>query len=341
MAASRIRRVWSYAPRNKSGARSMWKLLLCGLALVWSQARAEEHFPSRTIQLIVPTPPGGGTDVISRLLASMVEQDLGQKIIVLNKPGAGGSIGMEVLARAKPDGYTIGGVYNTPMTVTPNAFQVSYTPKTFSGIMQDDLTPAVFCVHKEFPANTGPELIKVLRDNPGKYTYGTDGVGGGIHLSGELIFSELGVKMRAIPFGGAGETISAFLAGTVDMYGGSVPPVMAHSRNGTAKCLLLSTLDGSPMLPMASGVRALGIPRAETVLWHGIVAPAGVPADRLRILTEAFQKAAHTDKFREFTESQGGQVLASDGPSFDAVMAKEYVTFASVMERLGLAKASQ
>jgi tripartite-type tricarboxylate transporter receptor subunit TctC len=319
-----------------------WGLLLlaCLMLLTRSQLRAEDHFPSRTIQMIVPTPPGGGTDVLSRLLASLVEPELGQKIIVLNKPGAGGSIGMEVLARAKPDGYTIGGVYNTPMTVTPNAFQVAYSPKSFNGIMQDDLTPVVFCVHKDFPADNGPDLIKVLKANPDKYTYGTDGAGGGVHLSGELIFTALGVKLRAIPFGGAGETISAFLAGTVDMYGGSVPPVMAHSKSGTAKCLLLTTVDGSPTLPMASGVGALGIPQAETVLWHGVVAPVGVPADRLRILTEAFQKAAHTDKFREFTESQGGKVLASDGPAFDKVMGKEYIELAGVMEKLGIAKTS-
>lgn len=315
-------------------------LLACLTTLPWLQPRAEEHFPSRTIQLIVPTPPGGGTDVVSRLLASLAEPELGQKIIVLNKPGAGGSIGMEVVARAKPDGYTIAGVYNTPMTVTPNAFQVAYSPKSFDPIMQDDLTPVVFCVHKDFPANSGPELIKLLKANPDKYTYGTDGAGGGVHLSGELIFSALGVKLRAIPFGGAGETISAFLAGTVDMYGGSVPPVMSHSKNGTAKCLLLTTVDGSATLPMASGLGALGIPHAETVLWHGLVAPAGVPADRLRALTEAFQKAARTDKFREFTETQGGKVLASDGSAFRLVIEKEYTELATVMEKLGLAKTS-
>jgi tripartite-type tricarboxylate transporter receptor subunit TctC len=322
--------------------RKPWGLLLlaCLTALPVTWSRADDAFPSRTIQLIVPTPPGGGTDVVSRLLASLAEPILGQKIIVLNKPGAGGSIGMEVLARAKPDGYTIGGVYNTPMTVTPNAFQVSYSPKTFDGIMQDDLTPVVFCVHKDFPANNAQELVKVLKANPDKYTYGTDGAGGGVHLSGELIFSALGVKMRAIPFGGAGETISAFLAGTVDMYGGSVPPVMAHSQNGTAKCLLLTTVDRSDKVPMASGVGALGIPQAESVLWHGLVAPKGVPADRLHILTAAFQKAAQTDKFREFTESLGGKVLASDGPSFDRVMQKEYDETAGVMEKLGLAKTS-
>lgn len=322
--------------------RKLWGLLLLAGLTVWpvSWSQADETFPSHTIQLIVPTPPGGGTDVLSRLLASLAEPILGQKIIVLNKPGAGGSIGMEVLARAKPDGYTIAGVYNTPMTVTPNAFQVSYSPKTFAGIMQDDLTPVVFCMHKDFPANNAQELVKVLKANPDKYTYGTDGAGGGVHLSGELIFSALGVKMRAIPFGGAGETISAFLAGTVDMYGGSVPPVMAASQNGTAKCLLLTTVDGSEKLPMASGVGALGIPQAQSVLWHGLVAPKSVPADRLHILTAAFQKAAQSDKFRQFTESQGGKVLASDGPSFDRVMQKEYDETAVVMEKLGLAKTS-
>jgi tripartite-type tricarboxylate transporter receptor subunit TctC len=115
---------------------------------------------------------------------------------------------------------------------------------------------------------------------------------------------------------------------------------MAHSKNGTAKCLLLTTVGGSVMLPMASGVDALGIPQAESVLWHGLVAPAGVPADRLHILTEAFQKAAHTDKFREFTESQGGRVSASDGPAFGIVIEKEYIELAAAMEKLGLAKTS-
>jgi tripartite-type tricarboxylate transporter receptor subunit TctC len=119
-----------------------------------------------------------------------------------------------------------------------------------------------------------------------------------------------------------------------------VPPVMPYAQNGTAKCLLLTTVDGSDKLPAASGVGALGIPQAESVLWHGLVAPKGVPEDRLRILTAAFQKAAQSDKFRTFSESQGGKVVASDGPTFDRVMRKEYDEIAVVMARLGLAKTS-
>jgi tripartite-type tricarboxylate transporter receptor subunit TctC len=115
---------------------------------------------------------------------------------------------------------------------------------------------------------------------------------------------------------------------------------MAYSQNGTAKCLLLTTKDGSDKLPMASGVAALGIPQAESVLWHGLVAPKGVPEDRLRILTAAFQKAALSDKFKSFSESQGGKVVASDGPTFDRVMQKEYDEMAIVMTKLGLSKTS-
>ncbi|MGH6679307.1 MAG: Bug family tripartite tricarboxylate transporter substrate binding protein, partial [Bradyrhizobium sp.] len=152
-------------------------------------ACAQEKFPSHPIELIVPTAPGGGTDIASRLLASIAESTLRQKILVVDKPGAGGAIGVETMLQAKPDAYTIAGVWNSPITITPQMFKVSYTMQSVVPIVLSDVSPIVFCVPKGFPASDGKQFIRVLHEHPNKYTYGTDGGSGTVHLAGARIFT--------------------------------------------------------------------------------------------------------------------------------------------------------
>ncbi len=311
-------------------------------AILWSvalsTAQAEDKFPTRPIQLIVPTAPGGGTDVAARLLASIAESELHQKILVLNKPGAGGAIGVQAMLDAPHDGYTIGGVWNSPMTVTPQMFKVSYNQDSYVPIVLSDISPIVFCVQKDFPATDGKSFIQELKAHPDKYTYGTDGVSGTVHLGGELIFSSLGVKARAIPYAGAGETLESFLGNHIDIYGGSIPPILPFVQKGTAKCLLVTTDDPNKMLPGASSVTDLGIPQDQTILWHAIVAPAGIPADRLTILEHAFQTAARSDKYQAFAAKQGETAVGWGSKESEDAIKKEYVAFGKVVADLGLAK---
>src|SRR3990172_979306 len=308
--------------------------LLCAA----SPAAAQEKFPSRPIKIIVPPPPGGGTDITARLLAELVEPMLGQKVVVVNKAGAGGTLGMSAVVQAKPDGYTLGGLWNAPLTMTPHSQAVPYSLQDYVAISLADTAPALLCTKPDFPANTGKEFIEVIRSNPNKYTYGNDGVVGMLHLSTERIFTKLGIKARPVPFGGAGETLKNFLGGHVDIYAGSIPPIVPHVKAGAAKCLLLTSKEKNAAVPQAASLSELGIPETATYLWHGIVGPKGIPPDRIAILEKAFARAAKSDKFRQLMEAKGVTVEGSGAAEFRKLIDNHFKAMGEVVTSLGMAK---
>ncbi|MEK7877789.1 MAG: tripartite tricarboxylate transporter substrate binding protein, partial [Pseudomonadota bacterium] len=299
---------------------------------------AQEKFPTRPIEIIVPTPPGGGTDITARLLAELVEPMLGQKVVVVNKAGAGGTLGMSAVVQAKPDGYTLGGLWNAPLTMTPHSQAVPYSLQDYVAISLADTAPALLCTKPDFPANTGKEFIEVIRSNPNKYTYGNDGVVGMLHLSTERIFTRLGVKARPVPFGGAGETLKNFLGGHVDIYAGSIPPIVPHVKAGSAKCLLLTSKEKNAAVPQAASLSELGIPETATYLWHGIVGPKGIPPDRVAILEKAFAQAAKSGKFRQLMEARGVTVEGSGAAEFRKLIDTEFKAMGEVVTALGMVK---
>jgi len=311
-------------------------LISLPLSLTGTPGGAAETFPSHPIQLIVPAPPGGAADINSRLLASIAEKELGQKILVVNRPGADGAIGMQAMLNAKPDGYTIAGVWNSPMTVTPQTFKVSYGENSYVPIVLSDISPLVYCVMQDFPANDGKAFLQNLKDNPNKYTYGTDGVSGMVHLGAERIFRSTGVKERAIPYNGASETLESFLGGHVDIYGGSIPPILPFVHKGSVKCLMSTSANSIKMLPQAASVSELGIPQDATLLWHAIVAPAQIPPTRLSVLEAAFQAAVRSEQYRNFAARQGEAAVAWGSKQSTEAIRKEYLAFGVVLAELGL-----
>lgn len=311
---------------------------LAGVLAATSSSSAQEKFPSRPIEMIIPTAVGGGTDISMRVLAEIAEPILGQKIAVVNKPGGGGSIGMVAIIKAKPDGYTIGALWNAPLTMTPHLLSVPYKPSDYATITLATWAPLVQCVKPSFPAKTGKEFIDELRKNPEKYTYGNDGVGGTAHLGSERIFGKLGVKQRAVPFNGAGETLKAFLGGHVDIYVGSIAPIQPYVKDGSAKCLVLTSTDRNSALPQAASLKDLGIPEEATVLWRGIIVPNGIPADRMAVLEKAFVQAAKSEKFRKFMEARGEEAKGSTPAELRKLIDIEFKAMGKVTASLGLKK---
>lgn len=324
--------------KTKSGFRCVFCWLAFGLAITSAPLAAQEKFPSRPIEMIVHYAPGGGTDIIMRLLAEIVEPILGQKVVVVNKPGAGGMLGVSAVTQAKPDGYTIGGVSNAPLTMVPHIQPAPYAPNDYAPISLADSSPTVWCVKADFPANSAKELIEHIRTNAGKYTYGTDGVGGTIQLSFERIFMRLGIKLRPVPFGGAGDTLKNYLGGHINFYGGSIPPILPYVKDGSTKCLMLTGPDRVAALAQASSLTDLGIPDASTLVWHGVVAPKGLPADRLALLEKSFQQAARSDRFHQYVEARGFKVEASSAAEFRKLLDSEYKVMGEVMKSIGLIK---
>jgi tripartite-type tricarboxylate transporter receptor subunit TctC len=315
------------------------KNILLGLAVVLAVVNPLwAGYPEKPIEVIVPSPPGGGTDIAIRLLAELSEPFLKQKIVVINKPGGGGTVGVSLLTQAKPDGYTLGGVWNSPLTASPHTLQVGFTPDDYQPILQISSAAYVLCAAPEFPASNARELIDELKKNPGKYTYGNDGVGGTMQLAGERIFKALGVKVRPVPFGGAGETAKNFLGGHVTFYGGSIPPIMPHIKAGKAKALLLTSASNNEAVPTASGLRDLGIPQEETVLWRAIIGPKGLPPEIVKTLEEAFRQGAAQPRYQEFLREQGEEAVIAGPAAVSRLIREEYKALGEVAKDLGLKK---
>jgi tripartite-type tricarboxylate transporter receptor subunit TctC len=267
--------------------------------------QAAEDFPDRPIQMIVPAGPGASTDTIMRSLIQFASPLLGQPIVIINRPGASGMIGVGTIARAASDGYTIGGVWSGPITMAPHVSTPNYKPTDYQIVAMTTEAPGVLCVQPDFPSKNASEFLDELRKNPDKYTYGADGVGGFVQFATERIFSAAGVHQRIIPYSGADQTANAFLTGTIDIYGGAIATILPFVKEGKAKCLLVTSAKRYEALPEVESLDDVKLSQAQTLLWRGIIAPPDLPADRLEKLRDAFSKAAMNPEFKVIAERRG------------------------------------
>lgn len=300
--------------------------------------RAADPYPNRPIRVIVPTPPGGGADTLGRLTALAAEPLLHTRVIIENKPGAGGTIGTGLITRAPPDGYTVGFVFNGVLTTLPNTMRdVTYTPDSYVPIIEIGYGSYVMCVAPEFPSNNAKEFLEQLKRNPDKYTYGTDGVGNTMQLAAERIFEHFGIKQISVPFGGAGETAKNFLGHQIDIYGGSVQPMLPYIKAGTAKCLLLTSGADNPQVPQASGLDAVGAKGLDAGLWWGLIGPKGLPPEIVDTLYRAYREAARSPAIMTALENAGAAPVIRGPKEMRELITREYDAFHEVAQHLGLA----
>jgi len=312
----------------------MKKYKFLGASLLFTLAHIAAANDVTTV--IIPTGPGGGTDTLFRTIARYAEPYLKSTIVVKNAGGAGGSIGVTQLTRANPDGKTLAGVWMGPITTIPHTIKTTYTTSDYIPILIIDSAPYVMCVRPDFPAKNGKELLDLLKANPNKYNYGTDGVAGPAQLASELIFRAYGVKARDIPYRGAGETMPALLGGVVDIYVGSVPPAVSMEKAGTAKCLLVTSAKKSASLPQATSLEELGMADKELLLWHGLIAPQGTPKEVILKIQTAFEQAVNTPEVLEFFKVAGVEKTILKGDALDEHIKKEYEKLGKLIAELGL-----
>jgi tripartite-type tricarboxylate transporter receptor subunit TctC len=297
-----------------------------------------QQFPVKPITVIIPAAPGGGTDTFGRKIAEEAQKEFKQPLIVDNRGGGSGTIGLGQVVRAKPDGYTVGFVWNSPLTSVPHSLNVPYKNTDYSALMSIGFSSYVICAQPNFPANTGQELIELIRANPEKYTIGNDGVGGTMQLASERIFAKAGVKVRQIPFKGAGDTAKNFLGGHIDLYGGSITAIQPHVNAGKAKCLLLTSAEKNSALPQASSLTDIGMPGEETVLWWDLVVPADTPQAIKDQLETTFMKAASTASMKEAMAKQGAVNRPRGAVDTNKLIASEYAALEQVAKSIGLEK---
>jgi tripartite-type tricarboxylate transporter receptor subunit TctC len=303
---------------------------------VFSQAQAAEEFPDRPIQMIVSVGPGGSTDTVMRSLIQFASPLLGQPIVIINRPGASGMIGVGAVARAASDGYTIGGVWSGPITMAPHVSTANYKPTDYQLVAMTTEAPGVLCVQPGFPSKNAAEFLDELRRNPDKYTYGADGIGGFVQFATERIFSAAGVHQRIIPYSGADQTVNAFLAGTIDIYGGAIATILPFVKDGKAKCLVVTSAKRYVALPDVESLDDVNLAQAQTLLWRGVIAPPDVPVDRLEKLRDAFSKAAMNPEFKIIAERRGEEPWDISRPAAIKYVQDEYADMEQLAKQLQL-----
>lgn len=289
--------------------------VLCTV-MVAMPAHADESFPSRPIELVVPFSPGGGTDLTARLLADGLTKRLGQTVVVLNRPGANTNVGTQAVVRAKPDGYTLV-MASLGLAANPSLYKrLPFQPlRDLAPITLITSAPTVLVVPPSLPANSVGEFIALLKAKPGEINFGTFGVGSGPHLAAELFMDQTGTKMVHVPFSGGGQGVNAVMAGTVQAMFSSPLPVLGAIQQGTLKAIAIASDRRSPLLPNVPTFAEAGVPY-RTGTWFGVLAPAGTPPAILAKLNRASVETLHDPAVRSKIEEQGGEVGANTPDAF-------------------------
>ncbi len=266
--------------------------LFLGVALLATGPLQAAEFPDRQVTMVVPFAAGGSTDVVARILAQKMSDDLGQQVIVQNVAGAGGNLGADNVARADPDGYTI--LMGTVATHALNPLILKSTPydpeKDFAPISLLVLVPNVLVVNPELPAKTVAELIALLKSKPGTFSYASSGNGTPLHLSGELFKAMAGVDMEHIPYKGSGPALNDVLGNQVPIMFDNLPSSSGHIKSGTLRALAVTTKERAPSFPDVPTL-AETVPGYETYTWNALFAPAGTPTDVIARLNLSASKA--------------------------------------------------
>ncbi len=326
----------------KRSMKKRWYFILfaCCFSFIaggWGEVFAQEKkFPTRSIELIVATPPGGGNDISARLLSEVMSPALGQKIVISNKPGASQTLGTNETTKAKADGHTILILSNAPLTMAPYVLKVPYSLDDLSYIAWVNKGAIVISVNSDSPIKTAEELFVYAKNNPRKLTYGGDGIGNIGQFAGEKVFYQKGSTFRFVPYNGSGDVVKAILGGHIDVAGSSLMSIMPHIKSGKVRPLFVTTAERVKSLPNVPGTVDLGLPDAATNVWRGILGPKGIPADRLAILEKAFQDACLSPKVKEFFEQQGDEAVGGPGKEFEKMVRAEAKGNAIIAKQIGL-----
>ena len=288
--------------------------------------------------MIVAYPPGGGTDIVGRMVAQKLGDALGQSVVVENRGGASGNIGTELAARAAPDGYTI-----LMGNVAPNAINVSlfkslpFDPiADFAPVSLVASTPNVLVVHPSTPARTVKEVIELARSKPGALNFASAGVGSSSHLAGELFRTLAGAEIVHVPYKGAGPAMVDVLSGQVQLYFATMPAAMPHVKSGKLVAIAVTSAKRSPALPELPTIAESGVPGYEASTWYGLLAPAHTPGPVVARLHDATVKVLSEASLREKLADQGFEPIGDTPEEFAAYIKSEIGKWGKVIRDAGI-----
>jgi len=297
---------------------------------------AAQNYPSRPVRLIVGFAPGGGVDINARMLAPKLSEYLGQQVVVENVPGAGTNIANERVAKAAPDGHTL--LINTAAVAINMSLYRNLpfdTLRDFAPVSVFSESPNVLVVNAKLPVTSVKDLVALVRSSPGKLNYSSAGVGTTQHLAAELFKLRTGTFIVHIPYKGTAPSMTALIAGEVDLSFANIPSIQGHLKSGRLRALAATAARRDPQLPEVPTMKEAGVEGVEVVVWYGVLAPAGTPRDIVQTLASGIVRATRDPEVRRRMLEQGAEPVGSTPEEFAKLLREEVARWAEVVKISG------
>jgi tripartite-type tricarboxylate transporter receptor subunit TctC len=320
----------------------MRKLLIAAAlaaAVLGVAAPAEaQSYPTRTISIVVPFPPGGGVDALARIVAEKLSIAFKQNVVVDNRPGGGGTVGTRAFTRAEPDGHTLMLGHTGTISINPSLYtNAGYDPrKDFAPIGLIGSMPVALIAHPTFPAKTVADVIAIAKKEPGKLNFGSSAVGTGGYLTAEYFKSAAGLDMQIIPYRGTAALMNDLIGGHVKVSFGVLPPALGNIQAGTLRAIAVTGTKRFSLLPDVPTAAESGLPGFDSVLHYGLLAPAGTPRPIIERLNKELRALVDTDQVRERIQKEGGDAMTSTPDEYAKDIDLEEKKWSTLIKKLNL-----
>src|SRR5438034_3184559 len=310
---------------------------LLGASVAIDSARAQTY-PARAVTLVLPFAPGGSTSIVGRAIADKMGELLGEKVVVDNRPGAGGTVGTKAVAKSDPDGYTLLLGYTGTLAIGPSLYKnVGYDPrKDFAPIGLIGNAPNSLVVHPSFPAKTVAELIAYAKANPGKVNFGSAGAGTVSHITGEYFAASAGIKLVHIPYKGTGPALTDLLGGHIPMAFAPIPASHPNVTAGLLRALAVTSTTRSSLLPDVPTIAEAALPGFDASLYSGLVAPAGTPRPIVDKLNKALRDALGSDEVKKQLGNDGTEITPGTPEDYAEFIDKDEKKWSQLVKASGV-----
>lgn len=321
----------------KFGLRGSVAFFACAAALVPAGDAAGQPYPVRPVRLIVPFAPGGATDAVARMIAPRLSEALGQQVVVENRPGGAATIGMDAVAKAAPDGHTLG-MANLTFSINPILMKKMPfdSERDIALVSHVSVLPFLVTVHPSVPARSIKELVALARARPGALNYSSSGQASATQMATELFKYLTKTDLLHVPFQGGGPALVAVLSGEVSVYLGTIPPLLGHVKSGRLRVLGVTTLERDPAVPDVPTVAEAGVPGYQAAEWGGVVTRAGTPPAILARLNQEIVRTLKSPEMARRFSALGARAVGSTPEEFAAHIRRERETWGKVIEAAGI-----
>lgn len=300
-------------------------------------ASAQQTYPNKPIRLVVPFPPGGGPDIIARLVANKLQATAKWNVVIDNRPGAGGNIGVDLVAKSPSDGYTLVIGQTSNLAVNPTLYKkLPYQPlKDLAPITTLATAPLVLVVAANSPYKTLADVVAAAKAKPDQVTFASPGNGTVAHLTGEMLQKAAGIKLQHVPYKGISGALTDLLGGQVQLYMSSVPSAMSSIKNGKIRAIAVTSAQRAVDLPQVPTINESGYKGFDAITWFGLLAPAGTPGPVIARLNSEVNKALQSNEVKEKISAEGGDAQGSTPDAFLALMKSDLVKWGQIVKDSG------